>query len=271
MTTIVPIRQTLFSTAGLAILADMPSAGTFSGRMEFARTVCARFDFVDALGNWRVASCIAALRDLEAAGRIQLPPGLANRSGPARPRMQATPVPPAIAVPDRADRISGFAVQLVTTGAEVSSPSGCRCSHFWVARHRKSVRRKCLMTPRSRSCSTMPAMWGLNCRARKIPAKPQKFMTVARGGGPACRPAWRLSESQKRGATRPSGRVERLFSDDNRGQNTGTVHPQRQPQCATEACCPEENKGQAAPPPTTASGPYGNGAAMGILNPICLS
>ena len=115
MTTIVPIRQTLFSTAGQATLADMPSPNTFSGRMEFARAVCQKFHFVDSVGNWRISSCIAVLRDLEAAGRIQLPPRTASTSGPSRPKMQAASVPHATDVPDRVDKISGFSVQRVDT------------------------------------------------------------------------------------------------------------------------------------------------------------
>ena len=115
MTTIVPIRQTLFSPAGQATLADMPSPDTFSGRMAFTRAVCRRFQFVDGVGNLRTASCIAVLRELAAAGRIQLPPSPANKSGPSRPKMLATAVPQATDVPKRVDQISGFAVQLVTT------------------------------------------------------------------------------------------------------------------------------------------------------------
>ena len=70
MTAILPVRQTLFSPEGQQILAEMPSPMTFSGRMAFARAVCERFDFVDARGHFRDSSCIAALRDLEAAKRI---------------------------------------------------------------------------------------------------------------------------------------------------------------------------------------------------------
>ncbi|MCY4306244.1 MAG: hypothetical protein OXC62_15935 [Aestuariivita sp.] len=48
----------------------MPAPTTFSGRMAFARAVCARFEFVDTRGTLRESSCIAALRELETAGRI---------------------------------------------------------------------------------------------------------------------------------------------------------------------------------------------------------
>lgn len=59
-------------------------AGTFSGRMAFVRAVCERFEFADALGTLRESSCIAALRDLETAGRITLCPAV-----PASPRPRA--------------------------------------------------------------------------------------------------------------------------------------------------------------------------------------
>ena len=41
MTPLAPIRQTLFSLEGQQILAEMPAPTTFSGRMAFARAVCA--------------------------------------------------------------------------------------------------------------------------------------------------------------------------------------------------------------------------------------
>ena len=60
MTPHAPIRQTLFSPEGQQILAEMPAPTTFSGRMAFARAVCARFEFVDTRGTLRESSCIAA-------------------------------------------------------------------------------------------------------------------------------------------------------------------------------------------------------------------
>ncbi|MCY4289397.1 MAG: DUF4338 domain-containing protein, partial [Aestuariivita sp.] len=118
MTPLAPIRQTLFSPEGQQILAEMPAPTTFSGRMAFARAVCARFAFVDTRGALRESSCIAALRELETAGRIKLPPGVARKPASSRPLMQSTSVPPALDVPARVDRVLGFKITLVETKAE---------------------------------------------------------------------------------------------------------------------------------------------------------
>ena len=118
MTPLTPIRQMLFSPEGQQILAEMPAPTTFSGRMAFARAVCARFEFVDTRGTLRESSCIAALRELETAGRIKLPPGAARKPASSRPLMQSTSVPPALDVPARVDRVLGFKITLVDTKAE---------------------------------------------------------------------------------------------------------------------------------------------------------
>ncbi len=117
MATILPVRQTLFSPAGQQILAGMPSPEAFSGRMAFARAVCGRFDFIDARGRFRDPSCIAALRDPGAAGRITLPSGIERRQASSRPLMLSMPAAPAVRVPQRVDRVSGLDVRLVGTKA----------------------------------------------------------------------------------------------------------------------------------------------------------
>jgi len=117
-TAIRPVRPTLFSSEGQHLLAGMPAPPTFSGRMAFARAVCERFDLVDARGRFRDSSCIAALRDLESAGRITLPPGVAHTPASSRPLLLATPVSPAVRVPRRVDTGAGLDVKLVGTKAE---------------------------------------------------------------------------------------------------------------------------------------------------------
>ena len=62
--------------------------------------------------------CRKGRRELETAGRITLPPGVARKPASSRPLMQSTPVLPAINVPARVDRVLGLAVQLVDTKAE---------------------------------------------------------------------------------------------------------------------------------------------------------
>ncbi len=118
MLTLKPIRRTLFSPEGQSILDERPAPETFSGPMAYARAVCEHFEFIDAHETLRVSSCIAALRDLEAAGRITLPPGGARKQASSRPLMLPKPVPPVKGVPTRVDAVLGFAVQLVETKAD---------------------------------------------------------------------------------------------------------------------------------------------------------
>ncbi len=113
MTANTPIRRVLFSDHGREVLAALPPLGNFPGRTAFAREVCARFDFVDALGNPRESSCIAALRDLEAAGRIRLPLAGPGMGVARRPRTLPEPVPAACGVPDRVDAVVGLDVRPV--------------------------------------------------------------------------------------------------------------------------------------------------------------
>ena len=113
MTANAPIRRVLFSAHGQAVLAALPPPESFPGRTAFAREVCARFGFVDALGNPRESSCRAALRDLEAAGRIRLPPARRSPRVAPGPRMLSDPVAAACGVPDRVDAVAGLEVRPV--------------------------------------------------------------------------------------------------------------------------------------------------------------
>jgi len=71
MTANTSIRRALLSDQGRAILAAMPPPESFPGWAAFACEVCARFGFVDALGNPRESSCRAALRDLDSVGLVR--------------------------------------------------------------------------------------------------------------------------------------------------------------------------------------------------------
>ena len=68
------IRRTLFSDEGRETLAALPAPDAFSGRSALVREVCARFDFRDPRGRLQEAGCLSALRELERAGGIVLPP-----------------------------------------------------------------------------------------------------------------------------------------------------------------------------------------------------
>ena len=106
-----PIRSVLFSDHGREVLSTLPPAGSFAGRQAMARAVCALFGFVGSGGEPRAASCLTALRELEEAGRIRLPPPGRGAGVPRRPRVLAAPVAPASGVPERVGEVSGLRLE----------------------------------------------------------------------------------------------------------------------------------------------------------------
>ncbi len=117
MTQELSIRQTLFSDRGRGVLAALPAAEHFAGRMAMARHVCQHFDFVDHSGGLRLSSCMAALQELETTGAIRLPPAGRTTGITRRPRMTAAPVPAPVAVPERADLVHNLHLEPVTDRA----------------------------------------------------------------------------------------------------------------------------------------------------------
>ena len=107
------IRPILDSDGGRALLATLPPPESFSGRTALAREVCRVFGFSDASGSWRESSCLAALRDMEAAGRLRLPPAGPGTGVSRRPRVLPEPVPEAVSVPPRVDGIGNLHLRLV--------------------------------------------------------------------------------------------------------------------------------------------------------------
>ena len=75
-----------------------------ASRTEIGRLVCARFGFLDAHGKPQLASCMQALRALDAARQIDLPAPRHNRQR-CCPRRLHRPVPPPVDLPDRVDRV----------------------------------------------------------------------------------------------------------------------------------------------------------------------
>jgi hypothetical protein len=90
----------------------------FRHRTAVAEAVCAAFGFTDARGAPQRGTCLKALRELEAAGALALPPP-ARRSGPKSPRRLAAPVPVPTAVPAAVGDVQGLRLDLVTTAAQM--------------------------------------------------------------------------------------------------------------------------------------------------------
>jgi hypothetical protein len=58
----------------------------FRHRTAVAEALCAAFGFYDARGAPQRGSCLKALRELEAAGGVTLPPPARTTTGPKAPR-----------------------------------------------------------------------------------------------------------------------------------------------------------------------------------------
>ena len=112
------IRRTLFSDEGRETLAALPAPDVFSGRSALVREVCARFDFRDPRGRLQEAGCLSALRELERAGGIALPPPGPGSGVGRTAQGLAEPVPAAVDVPDRVDRIDGLVALRVDEEAD---------------------------------------------------------------------------------------------------------------------------------------------------------
>ena len=78
----------------------------FARRSEVANRVCEVFGF--GLGRLQRASCLRALAELEAAGRISLPSPTHSGGGAQRPRCLGEPVPPPKSVPEEVGAVEGL-------------------------------------------------------------------------------------------------------------------------------------------------------------------
>jgi len=115
MDTQTQVKRTL--SQALASLRGLLAGTAFRHRTEVAEAVCAAFGFTDARGAPQRGTCLKALRELEAAGALSLPPP-ARRSGPKTPRRLGTPVPVPEAVPAEVGALQGLRLELVTTAAQ---------------------------------------------------------------------------------------------------------------------------------------------------------
>ena len=83
------------------------------GRNATARRVCEAFGFLDARGRVQQASCLKALRTLDAEGLIDLPAGQHGAPTP-KPRVLASPIPEAQDVPGTVGELEELEIVLVT-------------------------------------------------------------------------------------------------------------------------------------------------------------
>ncbi len=75
----IPIKATLLEPGNLQRVQQIITEQDSATRWAISREVCEQFDFLDAKGQVRGHSCLAALTQLDRQGRISLPPPPWNR------------------------------------------------------------------------------------------------------------------------------------------------------------------------------------------------
>ena len=88
-------------------------AAPSASRSRVAERLCHALGLKDARGKPRLGSCLKALRELESAGEIVLPPRQLEIHAAWRPRRLAQPVPSPQAVPEHLAEVQGLRVELV--------------------------------------------------------------------------------------------------------------------------------------------------------------
>lgn len=117
MDTQTQVKRTLMQALGA--VRELLGRTVFRHRTAVAEAVCAAFGFTDARGSPQRGTCLKALRELEAAGALTLPPPT-RRSGPKAPRRLGAPVPVPAAVPVPAGDVQDLRLELVTTPAPLA-------------------------------------------------------------------------------------------------------------------------------------------------------
>ena len=88
------IKRNLNAPAALERIEAMIREDAELHRTGLAGRVCEEFGFFDARGRAQVSGCLAALRALERAGRIGLPPARTGGGSCARSAPAAAVAPP---------------------------------------------------------------------------------------------------------------------------------------------------------------------------------
>ena len=106
------IKRTLSQPEAIKYVAELLKVKEFINRNELANFLCEQFKFRDAGGRTQRGGCVKALREIEAAGHIRLPPKQ-NKSGPKKPRRLDVAVADPTDMPSNAGEIQGLKLVLV--------------------------------------------------------------------------------------------------------------------------------------------------------------
>ena len=111
------IKRTLNEPAALERVEALMREHGELHRTGLARRVCEEFGFFDAGSRAQIGGCLAALRALERAGRVELP-GPRTQGGSCVRRAPAAAVAPPSEVPDEVGQVRALSVVLVEDAAQ---------------------------------------------------------------------------------------------------------------------------------------------------------
>jgi hypothetical protein len=119
MQTALSIQQILAQPKNTRLVAELLESDTVATRSDLARELCRRLDLRDPKGDWRLATTLKALRDLEAQGLWTLPEAVVPGSGEWNPTRLHQPVQAPTAVPACVEEVQGLQLVEVTTEDDV--------------------------------------------------------------------------------------------------------------------------------------------------------
>ena len=111
------IKRSLNAPAALKRIEALLREDAQLHRTGLAARLCEEFGFFDARGRAQVGGCLAALRALERAGRIGLPPARTGGGSCVRSAPAAAVAPPS-GVPDETGRVRGLSIVVVEDAAQ---------------------------------------------------------------------------------------------------------------------------------------------------------
>ena len=113
------IQQILAQPKNTQLVGELLASEAVATRCDLARELCQRLDLRDPKGDWRLATTLKALRELEAQGLWRLPAAAGPGPGEWKPSRLHQPVPAPSALPACVEEVQGLHLVEVSTEEEL--------------------------------------------------------------------------------------------------------------------------------------------------------